>query len=275
MTLTADPAGTAVQSRTGLNRAVGDAITVAGRNLLTIIRLPQLLVFSTIQPVIFVLLFRYAFGGAIGGLPKNLPYVDYLMPGIFAQTVAFGAMGTGIGLADDLQKGLIERFRSLPMARSAVLTGRILADLVRNVFVVILMCVVGFAVGFRIHTNPAEFIGGLLVLLFFGCALSCLFALIGLSVPNAESAQAAGFPLLAPLVFASSAFVPVNTMPGWLQAFATNQPVSVVINAVRACSVGPEFGPDAWPLVLKSIAWTIGLLAVFGPLAVQRYRRSA
>jgi len=275
VTLTAEPAGTTVQARTGLSRAVGDAITVAGRNLLMIIRLPQLLVFSTIQPVIFVLLFRYAFGGAIGGLPTGLPYVDYLMPGIFAQTVAFGAMGTGIGLADDLQKGLIERFRSLPMARSAVLTGRILADLVRNVFVVILMCVVGFAVGFRIHTNPAEFIGGLLVLLFFGCALSCLFALIGLSVPNAESAQAAGFPLLAPLVFASSAFVPVNTMPGWLQAFATNQPVSVVINAVRACSVGPAFGPDAWPLVLKSIAWTIGLLAVFGPLAVQRYRRSA
>jgi len=204
-----------------------------------------------------------------------LPYVDYLMPGIFAQTVAFGAMSTGIGLADDLQKGLIERFRSLPMARSAVLTGRILADLVRNVFVVILMCVVGFAVGFRIHTHPAEFIGGLIVLLFFGCALSAMFALIGLSVPNAESAQAAGFPLLAPLVFASSAFVPVDTMPGWLQGFATYQPVSVVIDAVRACAVGPELGPDAMPLVLGALAWTVAILAVFGPLAVRRYRRAA
>jgi len=276
VTLTADPAGTAVQPRTGLSRAVGDAVTVAGRNLLTIVRLPQLLVFSTIQPVIFVLLFRYAFGGAIqGSLQPGLPYVDYLMPGIFAQTVAFGAMGTGIGLADDLQKGLIERFRSLPMARSAVLTGRILADLVRNVFVVILMCVVGFAVGFRIHTNPIEFIVGLIVLLIFGCALSAIFALIGLSVPNAESAQAAGFPLLAPLVFASSAFVPVATMPGWLQGFATYQPVSVVINAVRACSLGPKYGPDALPWVLGALAWTIGILAVFGPLAVQRYRRSA
>jgi len=275
VTLTSDPASTAVQPQPGLSRAVGDAITVAGRNLLTIVRLPQLLVFSTIQPVIFVLLFRYAFGGAIGGLPIGVPYVDYLMPGIFAQTVAFGAMGTGIGLADDLQKGLIERFRSLPMARSAVLTGRILADLVRNVFVVILMCVVGFAVGFRIHSNPLEFIGGLLVLLFFGCALSAIFALIGLSVPNAESAQAAGFPLLAPLVFASSAFVPVKTMPGWLQGFADNQPLSVVINAVRACAIGPAHGPDALPLVVTSVIWTVGILAVFGPLAVRRYRRAA
>ncbi len=280
MTLTTEPSptgpsATVSQTRSRLSRAIGDARTVAGRNLLTIVRLPQLLVFSTIQPVIFVLLFRYAFGGAIGGLPQGLPYVDYLMPGIFAQTVAFGAMSTGIGLADDLSKGLIERFRSLPMARSAVLTGRILADLVRNVFVVILMCVVGFAVGFRIHTNPLEFLGGLLVLLAFGCALSSMFALIGLSVPNAESAQAAGFPLLGPLVFASSAFVPVNTMPGWLQPFAEYQPVSVVIDAVRACAVGAEFGPDALPLVLGALAWTVGILAVFGPLAVRRYRRSA
>jgi len=276
VTLIADPADSAVRPRSGLSRAVADARAVAGRNLLTIVRLPQLLVFSTIQPVIFVLLFRYAFGGAIqGSLPNGLPYVDYLMPGIFAQTVAFGAMGTGIGLADDLQKGLIERFRSLPMARSAVLTGRILADLVRNVFVVALMCVVGFAVGFRIHTNPLEFTAGLVVLLVFGCALSATFALIGLSVPNAESAQAAGFPLLAPLVFASSAFVPVRTMPGWLQGFATYQPVSVVINAVRACSLGPKYGPDALPWVLGALAWTVGILAVFGPLAVRRYRRSA
>jgi ABC-2 type transport system permease protein/oleandomycin transport system permease protein len=254
-----------------LRRAVSDSMAVAGRNLLTIVRLPQLLVFSTVQPVIFVLLFRYAFGGAIGGLPKGVSYVDYLMPGIFAQTVAFGAMGTGIGLADDLQKGLIERFRSLPMARSAVLTGRILADLVRNVLVVALMCVVGFAVGFRVQSDVFSFLLGLLVLLGFGCALSATFALIGLSVPNAESAQAAGFPLLAPLVFASSAFVPVRTMPSWLQGFAHDQPLSVVIDTVRELSEGLHAAGH----VLASLLWTVGILAVFGPLAVRRYRRSA
>ena len=252
----------------GLSRAVGDTMAVAGRNLVTIVRLPQLLVFSTIQPVIFVLLFRYAFGGAIS--TPGLSYVDFLMPGIFAQTVAFGSMGTGIGLAEDLNKGLIERFRSLPMARSAVLAGRILSDLVRNVFVVILMCLVGFAVGFRIHTNVAAFAGGLAVLLFFGCALSAIFALIGLSVPNAESAQAAAFPMLAPLVFASSAFVPVQSMPGWLQVFSRNQPVSVVVDAIRALSQG---GPTT-RFVMQALMWTVAILSVFGPLAVRRYRRA-
>ncbi|HYX45157.1 MAG TPA: ABC transporter permease [Acidimicrobiales bacterium] len=258
-----------VQSGNRLSRAVADTATIAGRNLLTIVRLPQLLMFSTVQPVIFVLLFRYAFGGAINTGPVR--YVDYLMPGVFVQTVAFGAMGTGIGLADDLHKGLIERFRSLPMARAAVLAGRILSDLVRNVFVVALMCAVGFAVGFRVHTDVAAFLSGLVMLLFFGCALSAIFALIGLSVPNAESAQAAGFPLLAPLVFASSAFVPVATMPGWLQAFAEHQPVSVVIDALRALVLG---GPTA-SHVVQTLVWTVALLAAFGPLAVRRYRRAA
>lgn len=249
--------------------AVSDTMAVAGRNLRTIRRLPQLLVFSTIQPVIFVLLFRYAFGGAIR--TPGLDYVDYLMPGIFAQTVAFGALGTGVGLADDLQKGLIERFRSLPMARSAVLAGRIVSDLVRNVFVVLLMSVVGYAVGFRIHTNPAAFAGGLAVLLAFGCALSVIFALIGLSVRTAESAQAAGFPMLGPLVFASSAFVPVATMPGWLQVVAEHQPLSVTVDAVRALAQG---GPTTGSVV-GSLLWTAGIVALFGPLAVRRYRRAA
>ncbi|HVM05582.1 MAG TPA: ABC transporter permease [Acidimicrobiales bacterium] len=255
--------------RSRLAWAVSDTLVVAGRNLRTIVRLPQLLVFSTIQPVIFVLLFRYAFGGAIE--TPGLRYVDYLMPGIFAQTVAFGAMGTGIGLADDLQKGLIERFRSLAMARMAVLGGRILSDLVRNVFVVVLMSAVGYAVGFRIHTNPLAFAAGLGVLLLFGCALSTIFALIGLAVRSVESTQAAAFPMLAPLVFASSAFVPVQTMPGWLQVFAENQPVSVNIDAVRALSQG---GPTTTP-VLQSLAWTVAIVVVFGSLAVRRYRRTA
>ncbi|MDP9071073.1 MAG: ABC transporter permease [Actinomycetota bacterium] len=252
-----------------LARAVSDTLAITGRNLLTIVRLPQLLVFSTIQPVIFVLLFRYAFGGAIDTGPVR--YVDYLMPGIFAQTVAFGAMGTGVGLAEDLQKGLVERFRSLPMARSAVLAGRIVSDLLRNVFVVALMAAVGFAVGFRVHTGMAAFLAGLALLLLFGCGMSAAFALVGLSVPNGEAAQAAAFPVLAPLVFASSAFVPVATMPGWLQAFAEHQPLSVVVDAIRALVLG---GPTATP-VLQSLAWTVALVAVFGPLAVRRYRRAA
>ncbi|HET7486811.1 MAG TPA: ABC transporter permease [Acidimicrobiales bacterium] len=252
-----------------LGWAVADTFTVAGRNLRTIVRLPQLLVFSTIQPVIFVLLFRYAFGGAIRSAP-GVRYVDFLIPGIFAQTVTFGAMSTGVGLADDLQKGLIERFRSLPMARSAVLGGRIVSDLVRNVFVVLLMCIVGYAVGFRVHTNPLAFSGGLVVILLFACSLSVIFALIGLSVGSAEGAQAAAFPALAPLVFASSAFVPVATMPGWLQVFARNQPLSVTVDAVRALSIG---GPTTRPVV-QSLLWTAGIIAVFGPLAVRRYRRT-
>jgi len=251
-----------------LKRAVGDTMAVAGRNLITLVRLSQLLVFATIQPVIFVLLFRYAFGGAIS--TPGLAYVDYLMPGIFAQTVAFGSMGTGVGLAEDLNKGLIERFRSLPMARSAMLAGRILSDLVRNVFVVVLMCAVGFAVGFRVHTNVVAFVGGLAVLLLFGCSLSAIFALVGLSVPNGEAAQAAAFPMLAPLVFASSAFVPVASMPGWLQVFSKHQPVSLVVDAMRALSQG---GPTT-SYVVQSLIWTAGILAVFGPLAVRRYRRA-
>ena len=257
------------QARNRLAWAVSDTMAVAGRNLITIVRLPQLLVFSTVQPVIFVLLFRYAFGGAIR--TPGTSYVDYLMPGIFAQTVAFGAMGTGVGLAEDLHKGLIERFRSLPMARSAVLSGRIISDLLRNLLVVILMCAVGFLVGFRVHTNVLSFLGGLVLLLLFGCGLSAIFALVGLSVPNGEAAQAAAFPALGPLVFASSAFVPVDTMPGWLQAFAEHQPLSVVVDAMRALSLGGA----AQGHVVRSLAWTAALLAVFIPLAVKRYRRAA
>ncbi|MGI8683860.1 MAG: ABC transporter permease [Acidimicrobiales bacterium] len=268
-TVTTPSAAPVTQGGSKLRWAVADTLTIAGRNLTTIRRLPQLLVFATIQPVIFVLLFRYAFGGAIR--TPGVSYVDYLMPGIFAQTVTFGSLGTGIGLADDLQKGLIERFRSLPMARSAVLGGRIVSDLVRNTFVVFLMCVVGYLVGFRVHTNPVAFLGGLVVLLLFACSLSVIFALVGLSVRTAESAQAAGFPMLAPLVFASSAFVPVDTMPGWLQVFARHQPLSVTVDAVRALSQG---GPTT-SFVVQSLAWTVGIIAVFGPLAVRKYRRTA
>src|SRR5438552_2914853 len=192
--------------------AVRDAAAVAWRNLITYWRVPQLLVFSTIQPVIFVLMFRYVFGGAIK-IPGGVPYVDFLMPGIFVQTVMFGSLGTAIGLATDLKSGLLERFRTLPMSRAAVMAGRTLADLLRNVFVVALMMLVGYAVGFRVHTGVLSLLAGLLLVLLFSYAMSWVFAVVGLAVGDPETAQAAAFPVLAPLVFASSAFVPVTSMP--------------------------------------------------------------
>src|ERR671911_2407030 len=258
----------------GLRRfttAVSDTFAVMARNLIAYRRVPQLLVFSTIQPVVFVLLFRYVFGGAIS--TPGVPYVDFLMPGIFAQTVAFGALNTSIGLAADMQEGLIERFRSLPMARSAVLAGRTLADLVRNVFVVALMLVVGYMVGFRVETSVLGLLAGVAVILLFGFSLTWIFAIIGLSAPNAETAQAMSFPILAPLVFVSSAFVAIDTMPGWMQPFAKYQPVSVAVDAVRSLMLGGQFHDTS--KVLGSLAWSIGIVAVFAPLAVRVYRRTA
>jgi ABC-2 type transport system permease protein len=269
---TADVTLPAIHTRRGTGRVVGaarDSLAVAARNLIAYRRVPQLLVFSTIQPVIFVLMFRYVFGGAIR-LPGNTPYVDYLMPGIFVQTVVFGSLAAAIGLATDLKSGLLERFRSLPMARSAVLAGRTIADLVRNVFVVALMAAVGFAVGFRIHNGVVPFLAGMLLVLLFGYTMAWVFATVGLAVGDPESAQAAAFPVLAPLVFASSAFVPVSSMPGWLQVFARNQPVSVTVSAVRDLVLG---GPVASDL-LQALAWMAGIVLVFAPLAVRRYRRA-
>jgi ABC transporter DrrB family efflux protein len=257
---------------------IRDALAVAWRNLIALPRIPQYLVFSTIQPVIFVLMFRYVFGNALR-VPGNIPYVDFLMPGIFVQTVVFGSMGTAIGLATDLQSGLLERFRSLPMSRSALLVGRTLADLARNVFVVILMVAVGFAVGFRLHGGIFNFLAACALVLLFGYALSWVFASIGLLAKDPESAQAAAFPILAPLVFASSVFVAPTLMPGWLQGFATHQPVSVTASAVRGLALGPDLAKVLSPtsttsFVLQSIAWGVGIVLVFGPLAVRRYRKA-
>ena len=257
-----------LRARRALLRPVRDGLLVAGRNLIAYRRVPQLLVFSTIQPVIFVLLFRYVFGGAIR-IP-GVRYVDFLMPGIFVQTTVFGAIGTAVGLAADLKSGLLERFRSLPMARSAVLSGRTVADLARNIFVAALMAGVGVAVGFRVHTNAVSFLFGMVLVLLFGYAMSWIFATVGLAVGDPETAQAAAFPVMAPLVFASSAFVLVDTMPRWLQAFAAHQPVSVTASAVRALVLG---GPTT-SYVLQSIAWSAGILIVFAPIAVRRYRRA-
>ncbi len=269
-TLDMGAAATAVEplpSSTAL--AVRDTLAMTWRNLLTIRRMPQLLVFATIQPLLFVLMFRYVFGGSIA--VPGVDYVDYLMPGIFAQVIAFGAINTAVGLAEDRNRGLIERLRSLPMARSAVLAGRTLADLARNVLVVLLMLVVGVAVGFRVQTDVAKLALGLVVLLAFGYALSWIFAFVGLSVPNAETAQAAAFPIMLPLVFASSAFVPTDSMPAWLQVFAEHQPVTAAVDAVRALVLGGPWVGD----VLTSLAWTVGILAVFVPLSVRSYRRGA
>ena len=258
-----------VRRRNPITRSLRDAIAVAQRNLITYRRVPQLLVFSTIQPVIFVLLFTYVFGGVVS-TSLTVPYIDYLMPGIFVQTVVFGAIGTAVGLATDVKSGLLERFRSLPMARSAVLAGRTFADLTRNVFVVILMTAVGFSVGFRVHTNAWLFVAGMLLVLLFGYSMAWIFATLGLVVGDPETAQAAAFPIMAPLVFASSAFIPVSTMPGWLQPFAEHQPVSVTASAVRALVLG---GPTA-SYVLQTLAWCLGILAVAAPIAVWRYRKA-
>ncbi len=227
--------------------------------------------FSAIQPIMFVLLFVYVFGGAIK-IP-GVPYVDYLMPGVYVQTVTFGAVSTAVGLAEDLQKGLIERFRALPMARSAVLAGRTTADLVRNVFTVIIISAVGFAVGFRIGTNFGLFLCGALMVLLFSYTLCWSFAIVGLSAPNAETAQLMVFPILFPLTFASSAFVPVADMPGWLQAFAEHQPVTQVVDAARSLMTGGTLTDTS--AVWQALAWCFGLLIVMVPLAVRKYRKVA
>lgn len=253
---------------TTLATTLSDGWAVTKRNLIAYKRVPQMLVFSSIQPIMFVLLFRYVFGGAIP--IEGYSYVAYLIPGIMVQTATFGAMNTGVGLSEDLHKGIIERFRSLPMARSAVLVGRTTADLVRNVFVVGIMLVVGLLVGFRTDVSILSFVSGVGILLAFAYALSWAIALIGLKAPTAEAAQAMVFPLIFPLTFASSAFVPVSTMPSWLQVFARNQPVSVVINAVRHLLVGGPLPGEPW----KAVAWIAGMLLVLVPLAVRTYKKA-
>ena len=250
--------------------ALADGLVLAKRNLVQIPRVPELLVFATIQPVMFVLLFRYVFGGAIdvGG---GTSYVDFLMAGIFVQTVAFGSMTTGIGLAEDLQKGLVDRFRSLPMSRSAVLTGRTVADLARNAFVILVMLVVGLLVGFRPEAGVTGWAAAIGLLLLFSFAFSWIAATIGLLVRSVEAVQQASFIWLFPLTFASSAFVQTDGMPGWLRAFADNQPITQVVDAVRGLLLDQPVGSAGW----LALAWCVGILLVFVPLSVSLYRRVA
>lgn len=246
---------------------VSDALVIARRNLLHVLRTPELMVFATVQPIVFLLLFRYVFGGAIQ-VPGGR-YVDYLIPGIIVQTVVFGAPSTSVGMAEDMSKGVIDRFRSLPMAPSAVLAGRTIADLVRNAFVVVLMVAAGMLVGFRLHNGLVPALAAIVLALVLGCALSWVFALVGLWVTDPEAAQLAGLLPIFPLVFASSIFTPVETMPGWLEAFAEVQPITRAANAVRALTQG---GPVAVELAWTTL-WIVALLGAFVPLAVRRYRR--
>src|ERR1700733_4108973 len=249
--------------------AITDTAVVTGRNLRHFIRQPDLLVFSTIQPVLFVLLFVYVFGGAIGrSLPHGVTYIDFLLPGIFVQSVPFGASQTAVGLKEDLTRGVVDRFRSMPMARSAVLAGRTVADLARNVLIIFLMIAVGYLVGFRFHGGITGAVGCIAVVAAFGLALSWIFAFVALTVRGAETAQTAGFVVIFPLVFASSVFVPVSTFPDWLQAFAKVNPVTVTADAARSLAL---FGAPA--SLGAAAAWIGGLLAVFIPLSVWRYRQ--
>jgi ABC-2 type transport system permease protein len=260
-----------VAQQSTVSNTVSDILAVTRRNLLRYLRVPSLLVFSTIQPVMFVLLFRYVFGNAIRLPHFPYAYVDYLMPGIFIQTVIFGSTQTGVGLAEDLTKGMVDRFRSLPMARSAVLAGRTLSDTVRNAFVVVLMTIVGYLVGFRIHTGIVPAVCGVVLALAFGLAFSWISAWIGLAVRDVESTQAASFVWIFPLVFASTAFVSADSLPGWLQAWARINPVSVTVDTLRGLLEG-------WPSqtyhLLACLGWVVGILVVFVPLSVSKYRRS-
>jgi ABC transporter DrrB family efflux protein len=248
--------------------ALADGWVLAKRNLVQIPRIPELLVFATIQPVMFVLLFRYVFGGAIdvGGTS----YVNFLMAGIFVQTVAFGSVTTGIGLAEDLRRGLVDRFRSLPMSRSAVLTGRTVADLVRNSFVVAVMLAVGLLVGFRPEAGVAGWAAAIGLMLLFSFAFSWIAATIALLIRSVEAVQSAGFVWLFPLTFASSAFVQTDGMPGWLRAFADHQPITQVVDSVRGLLLDQPVGPAGW----QALAWCMGILSVFVPLSVSLYRRT-
>ena len=249
--------------------AVADTAVVAKRNLLRIPRQPDLWVSFTIQPIMFVVLFVYVFGGAIQ-TPGYDDYVDFLMPGIIVQTMSFGGFVTAIGLSDDLRKGLIDRFRSLPMARSAVLAGRTLADVATNTVALAVMVVVGVLVGFNFSSSALEVAAGFGLMLLFGYAFSWIFAFLALYSSSAEGAQALGFMVIFPLTFLSSAFVPPESMPAAIEAFAQANPVSTVVDATRALFVDAPAGSDVWAAVL----WCVGLVAVFSALSVHRYRRA-
>lgn len=249
--------------------AITDIAVITGRNLRRLTRVPTLLALATIQPIMFVLLFTYGFGGAVQ-TPGVENYIDYLLPGILVLSLAFGASQTGVAIADDIATGMIDRFRTLPMTRSAVLAGRTLADAVRNLFVLILMIGLGYALGFRFHAGLGAALAVIGLALLIGFTFSWINALIGLVVTDAESAGLAGlFPVIA-LVFTSSTFVPVTTMPDWLQTFAEINPVTITVDALRALTLGQPASRHVW----QALGWIAALLAITVPMAVHRYRRA-
>ena len=254
---------------------VRDTWSVTKRNLRHYVRQPRLLIFSTIQPVMFVLLFAFVFDGAIGRTLPGVSYIDFLLPGILIHSSAFRTTQTAVGLAEDLERGVVDRFRSMPMARSAVLSGRTMADLIRSLAVLLLMIAIGYLIGFRFSEGVVAAIGAIAVVALFGYALSWIFTYIAMVVPGAEAVQAAGFVAIFPLVFASSVFVPVDTMPAWLATVVSYNPVTLGADAARVLSIG--FLPEGYGSAFEPIAWTIvvsaAILAVFVPMAVRRYRR--
>ena len=250
-----------------MRRLVSDTLVIAERNLVRLPRAPDLLIAFTVQPVMFVLLFVYVFGGAIQ--TPGFDYVDFLMPGIIVQSIAFGGFVTALGLADDLKKGLMDRFRSLPMTRSAVLTGRTLDDVVTNVVQLVVMFTVGLLVGFNFSSSVGEVIAGIALLLLIGYAFSWVFAFIGLSASSPEASNAYGFTILFPVTFVSSAFVPVDSMPSWLQPIAEHNPFTYMVNAARSLFLGIPAGDNIW----LAVVWTLAIIAVFAPLSAWRYQR--
>jgi ABC transporter DrrB family efflux protein len=268
-----------------LGATVSDWWVLTKRNLVTYLRKPDLLVFSTIQPVMFVLLFVFVFGGAFERfLPPNVSYVDFLMPGIFVQTAIFAATQTGVGLADDLQKGMIDRFRSLPMARSAVLAGRTAADTVSVAFQTVLMLIVAFLIGYRLHEGGLEALLAFALIVAVGYAVTWIAAFAGLALKTIEAVQAALFTIVFPFVFVSSAFVPVATFDSWLQPIARNNPVTIWANTVRVLTLGDRVTesksdlfadiPSLGNLLWVSTLWLVGILVVASFLGVRKYRQT-
>lgn len=252
-----------------MRRLVTDTLIIAERNLVRLPRRPDLLLAFTVQPIMFVLLFRYVFGGAIN--TGGLPYVEFLIPGILVQNTAFGGFVTALGLNEDVHKGLIDRFRSLPMARPAVLAGRTLADIVTNLLSAVILVVTGVIIGFSFHTPVLHVIAGFGMLLLIGYAFSWVFALVGLVTSSPESANSVGFIAIFPLTFISSAFVPPATMPEPLKWFAHVNPFTIMVDAMRALWLGTPAHNDVW----GAVVWAFVILAFFAPLAVRRYRRAA
>ncbi|MEI6237618.1 MAG: ABC transporter permease [Candidatus Saccharibacteria bacterium] len=254
-----------------LRQALRDTLIITRRNLTRYIRLPRLLFFSVIQPIMFIVLFNYVFGGALIStihVPGD-KYIDYLLPGILVQLVMFGGVQTGIGLAEDMSNGIIDRFRALPMSRIAVIAGRTLSDTIRNLISSLIMISVGMLLGFRFHNGFWGAVLMVVVLLLFGFAFSWIFAFIGMMIKDAETAQLASFVFIFPLTFASAAFVTVQSMASWLQVFARNQPVTIVVDSARHFALGIPANGATW----KILTWSICLLLIFVPLSLWQYQR--